>query len=63
MKKKSIPGSLKAPNRDGAKGRMDVGLTDKVAELRGGLEEIDGSGTQSGSHPAKHQSKIMRFIG
>jgi hypothetical protein len=27
-----------------------------------GLEQIDGAGTQSGAHPAKTQSKIMRYI-
>lgn len=27
-----------------------------------GLEQIDGEGTQSGAHPAKTQSKIMRYI-
>ena len=27
-----------------------------------GLEQIDGAGTQSGAHPAKTQSKILRYI-
>lgn len=38
------------------------GLVDNVDNLNGGLEQIDGEGTQSGSHPAKTQSKVMRYI-
>jgi hypothetical protein len=38
-------------------GSMDQGIADSVPE------PFDGSGTQSGSHPAKTQSKIMRFFG
>jgi hypothetical protein len=40
-------------------GCMDQGIGDAAVEA-----DLDpGSGTQSGSHPAKTQSKIMRFFG
>ena len=38
------------------------GFADVVDLAAGELEQIDGAGTQSGSHPAKTQSKIMRFF-
>ena len=38
-------------------GSMDQGIGDSVPE------PFDGGGTQSGSHPAKTQSKLMRFFG
>lgn len=37
-------------------------LSSSVDLLKGGMEQIDGSGTQSGSHPAKTQSKVMRYF-
>jgi hypothetical protein len=33
-----------------------------IDRLDGGIEAIDGEGTQSGEHPAKTQSKVMRYI-
>jgi hypothetical protein len=35
---------------------------DDVERLSSELEQIGGEGTQSGSHPAKTQSKVMRFF-
>ena len=52
-------------------GREPAGVTGKpvgtdinssVDLLKGGMEQMDGSGTQSGSHPAKSQSKVMRYF-
>lgn len=37
-------------------------FADDLDRINGGLEQIDGAGTQSGEHPAKTQSKIMRYI-
>lgn len=31
-------------------------------QIDGNMEWFDGGGTQSGSHPAKTQSKTLRFI-
>ncbi len=39
-----------------------TGLVDNVDHLNGELEQLDGEGTQSGSHPAKTQSKVMRYF-
>lgn len=48
----------------------DGGFPDKAAvtgrnkpQPGKGLEQIDGGGMQSGSHPAKSQYKTMRFFG
>jgi hypothetical protein len=38
------------------------GFADVTDLADGSLEQIDGEGTQSGSHPAKSQSKILRYI-
>lgn len=40
----------------------DGGFADVVDLANGELEQIDGEGTQSGSHPSKTQPKTMRFI-
>jgi hypothetical protein len=37
-------------------------LVDDVSNMGPGREAFDGAGTQSGQHPAKSQSKVMRFI-
>lgn len=48
----------------GVTGSPASSRTDSGADFNhGGLEEIPtGDGTQSGQHPAKTQSKIMRFF-
>ena len=40
-------------------GCIDQGIADEAV----GADIDPGSGTQSGSHPAKTQGKIMRFFG
>ncbi len=37
-------------------------FADDIDRLDGSLEIPIGSGTQSGEHPAKTQSKVMRYI-
>ncbi len=50
------------PEKINSRMTTGTGLVDAIDNLDGGLEQIDGSGTQSGSHPAKSQSKTMRYF-
>ena len=44
-------------------GQIDGELKEGIADEAVGADIDPGSGTQSGSHPAKTQSRVMRFFG
>ena len=53
---------VSTPNYDKASGNSISPAGSNKPQPGSGLEQIDGAGTQSGSHPAKSQSKTMRYI-
>jgi len=47
----------------GVEGPLPVSLEGSMSYLTKDLEEMDGDGNQHSQHPAKNQTKTIRFFG
>lgn len=52
----------KLDNQSGGFSSEKAAAGDNKPQPGSGLEQIDGEGMQSGAHPAKTQSKILRYF-